>query len=263
MRSANQSSREGLKSPELDSQFQELVANSPLEEKDRSSVLSWIRAVRDECSGALRKSQDYSALITRMGEYQLRSSLFQLLAQREPDRAQKQRLQGDLLIALQSAIQSVILEDNDSSEILEAYRSSLANLIPGLASMEKHELNPDGPLLVVETDYRQDAYQLPGDTITGKEESAGQPDQAMPDAHDAHSMTTVVAETAEGTPSGEASSSDQQELHSLRAENEELKKKLNDFLEEWGEGIRIDGRTVSILTQRKIIVKKSSQGNSE
>ena len=258
MRSGNQRIRDELKSPELDNSFQEMVAASPLEEKGRSTMLSWIRAVRDECSGALRKSQDYSALISRMAEYQIRSSLFELLALREPERAQKQKLQGELLNALLQVIRNGISRDDDASDIMNSYAATLANLLPGVLPSD-NELSHNGPLLVVETDYKQETYQLPADSGTEQETTDSLPFDPKPEAAE-RSALSDAAETLENAP---PESTANQELISLREENQELKKKLNDFLEEWGEGIRIDGRTVSILTHRKIIVKKSSQGSSE
>ncbi|MEQ8351276.1 MAG: hypothetical protein RH862_07315 [Leptospiraceae bacterium] len=263
MRSGNQIIRDALKSAELDEQLQQLVFSSSLEEKDRNTVLSWIRAVRDECSAALRKAQDYQDLVSRMSEFQLRAGLFELLAIREPGRARKQKLQGELLAHLQSYIQELVQTGEESSELMGSLRKQMMALIPALNFADPVE-NPNGPLLVVETDYKQDRYQLSEDGTVLQETNLQSADSGEEDkdAHDSDSMATVATESSESPQTSDSDSADH-ELLKLRAENQELKQKLNDFLEEWGEGIRIDGKTVSILTHRKIIVKKSSREPSE
>ncbi|MBU45331.1 MAG: hypothetical protein CMN76_19120 [Spirochaetaceae bacterium] len=266
MQSANQLIRESLKAEELDSKLQEVVAHSDLSEKDRATVLSWIRAVRDECSGALRKAQDYSDLISRLTEFQLRAGLFELLSIREPDRAIKQKVQAELLNQLQEYIRDQIQANPEGSHILESLQSNLAALMPAFPTITEQTAGPEGPLLVVETDYKQDTYQL--SDVEGPvhlhrsetDEGSGSPESA---GTDQSSMEGVSTEVSEGLAAAEVTGSDDAELEQLRAENQELRQKLNDFLEEWGEGIRIDGKTVSILTHRKIIVKKNSQSKSE
>ncbi|MCB1137721.1 MAG: hypothetical protein KDK23_03155 [Leptospiraceae bacterium] len=261
MRSENHRIRESLSSTDLDNEFQQISVSSGLEEKDAGSTLSWIRAVRDECSAALRKAEDSSDLISRMIEFELRSALFELLARREPERSLRQKVQGELLSHLESHLVSTILEDPSDSALLSQLQESMVHLLPALhraSEIPGSEISvePDGPLLVVESEYRNVNPQ--------QERGEEAIDPASADTKGEHASDPTSADDSghAGNSVGGGSIDEQAiqlEMDALKEENQQLRKKLNDFLEEWGEGIRIDGNTVSILTRRKIIVKKNSQ----
>ena len=269
MPNANQIIRESLQAPELDARFVQLTEKSDLASADNQTALSWIRAVRDECATALRKATGYEDLISRMVEFQLRAGLFELISVREGQRAQKQKLQSELLQSLQKFILHCIEEQPEGQDLLLKLRVSLEDLlslqgmgnsgrpgsmsppespesehsIPDHSEDQANNTSPDdGPILFVETDNRMGLPDAPTQSENG------------PDP-----MESVEPEISESdTPAGQES-----ELARLHRENQELKKKLQDFLDEWGEGIRIDGNTVSILTHRKIIVRKSRQDGGE
>lgn len=258
MQSENHRIRESLSSKDLDNQFQEISRASDLDEKDAGTALSWIRAVRDECSAALRKASDSGDLMSRMIEFELRSGLFELLSRREPERARRQKLQGELLSHLQSFLVRQMEEDASTSGLLSRLKESMVELLPSLSwTSETHSpeslatQEPDGPLLVVESEYRGEEQKPDqGEEVTAPTDSA------------LHTMNPAETDSSADVTHEEEDAKDEEELETLRAENQQLRQKLNDFLEEWGEGIRIDGKTVSILTHRKIIVKKNSQEQS-
>lgn len=99
--------RSALTSPDLESKWESLAGN-----KDKyADDLNWIKAVRDECSAAVRRASNEVPLFSRLQEYKLRQAVFNVIFERDGQRAIRSEVRAKLMGALYDVIYENLPEE--------------------------------------------------------------------------------------------------------------------------------------------------------
>lgn len=92
--------RQALSENTLLAEWENLVEDTTKYQDD----LSWIKAIRDECSAAIRRASNEEPLISRLLEFKLRQSTFNVIYKRDGQRAERSSIRAKLLGALYDEI---------------------------------------------------------------------------------------------------------------------------------------------------------------